>query len=153
MCLHLKQMYSFSIIQQPSGNIQAMTTSCAPPPCNLFPFFCIGASEPKSYCKIVPYKHTRQDSSNISYYYFTILNSQLVCFVSVCHTSLVTYNITQESPREMQRKQLPACPIEKVNMSWEKHSPAEAFMPPVRRRFRSIFIVRYHQSIFTPFYL
>lgn len=53
----------------------------------------------------------------------------------------------------MQRQQLPACPIEEVNMSWEKHSPAQAFMPPVQKRFLSIFIVRYHQSTFTPFYL
>lgn len=53
----------------------------------------------------------------------------------------------------MHRKQLPACPTEKVNMSWEKHGPAEAFMPPVLRRFLSIFIVRYHQGTFTPFYL
>lgn len=58
--------------------------------------------------------------------------------------------MTQESLHEIQ---LPACPIEKVHMSYGKHSPTEASMPPVQGRFLSIFIVTYHQSTFSPFQL
>ncbi len=153
-------MYAFGVIKQAGKNIQARAPCCVPSTSSsslqfFLLLFCIRVSEPKSHRKICTSKHSAYETGFLEYIFahFTALNLQLVCFVSLCHTSLVTYNKTRESSCEMQRKQLPACPIKRTNMSWEKYGPAEAFRPPVQGRFLSIFIVRYHQSIFPPFYL